>query len=91
MMVKLESHYEMKPILYVTEKTYSLYIADTFSDYDIWIRNVMTDPSLSDAREWTFWQYTNRKRLEGYEGEEKFIDMNVFYGTIDEFELYGRK
>lgn len=51
----------------------------------------MTDPSLSDGREWTFWQYTNRKRLEGYEGEEKFIDMNVFYGTIDEFELYGRK
>lgn len=91
MMVKLESHYEMKPILYVTEKTYSLYIADTFSDYDIWIRNVMTAPSLSDGREWTFWQYTNRKRLEGYEGEEKYIDMNVFYGTIDEFELYGRK
>ena len=86
----LETHYEMKPIIYATEKSYSLYLADAYEDYDIWIRNVISTPNLSDNRNWTFWQYTNRQRLDGYKGKEKYIDMNVFNGTRDEFEKYGK-
>ncbi len=40
---------------------------------------------------WTFWQYTNRGRLSGYNGKEKYIDLNVFYGNEEEFENYGMK
>ncbi len=85
----LENHYGVKPILYATEKSYSLYLANRYDSYDIWIRNVITSPTLSDGRDWTFWQYTNRERLDGYDGKEEFIDMNVFYGTWDQFLHYG--
>ncbi len=85
----LEAHYGMKPIIYACEDTYELYLAGGYEDYDIWIRNVITSPTLSDGRAWTFWQYTNRERLDGYSGEdEKFIDMNVFCGTEDDYRTY---
>ncbi len=87
---KLEAYYGVRPILYVTEETYATYLAGGFAQYDIWIRNVLTKPSLSDGRLWTFWQFTNRGTLDGYRGEEKFIDMNVFAGTAEEFALYPR-
>ena len=90
LLAKLESAYGKKPILYVTETSYDLYIAGDYSDYDIWFREVITRPKLSDDRAWTFWQYSNRGRLKGYEGEERYIDLNVFYGTREEFEQYGR-
>lgn len=67
-----------------------MYLSGSYEEYDIWIRNVITKPSLSDNRQWTFWQYTNREQLEGYEGKEKYIDMNVFYGTREEFSNYGK-
>ena len=47
-------------------------------------------PSLSDGREWTFWQFSDRHRLDGYTGDEEFIDVNVFAGTRDEWEHYAR-
>lgn len=90
MLDKLQSHYGMKPIIYATEKSYSLYLAGSYDAYDIWIRNVIGKPNLSDQRGWTFWQYTNRARLKGYHGKEKFIDLNVFDGTRLEFESYAK-
>ena len=81
-------HYGQKPIIYATESAYRLYLSGDYKDYDIWIRNVITKPRLSDNRGWTFWQYTNRERLKGYKGEEKYIDMNVFYGSTVEFDEY---
>ncbi|MDR1820858.1 MAG: glycoside hydrolase family 25 protein [Oscillospiraceae bacterium] len=86
----LEEHYDMHPIIYSTEQTYALYLSDSFSNYDIWIRNVFTKPRLPDGREWIFWQYANRARLEGYSGAEKYIDLNVFNGTAEEFTNYGK-
>ena len=86
----LESHYGKKPILYVTHKTYNMYIKGYYKDNPIWIRNVYARPSLSDSRKWTFWQYSDHGRLEGYEGKEKFIDLNVFNGTMDEFLAFVR-
>lgn len=86
----IEKHYGLKPILYATEITYELYLADDYAEYDIWIRNVTDTPSLSDGREWTFWQYTNRGRLDGYTGEEEFIDINVYKGSKEDFNNYPR-
>ena len=42
-------------------------------------------PKLEDNRKWTFWQYTDKVRLNGYIGKEKRIDMNVFNGSLEEF------
>lgn len=84
----LESYYEMKPIIYVTRGTYSLYLTDAYTEYDIWIRSILSKPHLPDHREWTFWQYSNRGRLDGYRGDKPYIDMNVFNGTLAEFQSY---
>ena len=84
----LEAHYGMKPILYATQKSYDLYLAGAYEDCDIWIRSVIASPALSDGRQWAFWQYTDRARLDGYHSKEKAIDMNVFHGTKDDFINY---
>ncbi len=88
MLELLEEHYGQKPIIYATEKSYKLYLSNDYEEYDIWIRNVISKPKLSDNRSWTFWQYTNRGKLDGYNGKEKFIDMNVFNGTKEEYISY---
>lgn len=87
----LEEHYHLKPVIYTTGRVYELYIAEDFSEYDIWIRNIFRSPALADGRDWTFWQYTNREKLAGYAGKEKFIDMNVFNGSAREFAAYPAK
>lgn len=89
MVTMLEEYYGKRVILYTTQKAYDLYIKNSFEECDIWIRDVFFEPALPDERAWTFWQYTDRERLAGYSGEEKFIDVNVFNGTEQEFEEYG--
>lgn len=90
MLFALEDYYGMKPIIYATEKSYDLYLSGEYEEYDIWIRNVIARPNLSDDRAWTFWQFTNREKLDGYKGKEEYIDVNVFHGSREEFLLYPR-
>ena len=83
-----EEYYGIKPIIYTTSKWYNKLIKDSFPDYDIWIRSVYSKPNKDI--EWTFWQYSNRMNLDGYDGEEKYIDMNVFCGSAEEFLDYPK-
>lgn len=85
---RLEEHYSLTPILYATEESYDLLLSEDFAAYDLWIRNVVSRPKISG---WVFWQYCNRGRLDGYSGQETYIDLNVFCGTKEEFLEYGRK
>lgn len=88
MLDALEEYYGLKPIIYATGKSYRLYLENDYEEYDIWIRDVLVKPDLSDNREWRFWQYTDRGQLDGYTGEEKYIDINVFNGTAEEYRMY---
>lgn len=88
MLDRLEEHYGQKPILYATEKSYELYLSNDYEEYDIWIRNVLSKPRLSDGRTWTFWQFTNRDKRDGYKGQEKYIDGNVFNGSREDYAAY---
>ncbi len=90
MLNKLEQYYEKKPIIYTTQETYNWYIANDFKDNYIWIRDVFFKPRLIDNREWTFWQYTNRAKLDGYNGQEKRIDINVYNGNMNDLEKLTR-
>ncbi len=85
---KLKEHYGKNPIIYCTETTYKMYLYGYYENNPIWIRNILQPPSFpeNDNRTWTFWQYSNRQKLDGYNGEEKFIDMNVFNGSEEEFK-----
>lgn len=87
----LERQYGMVPVIYATEESWNLYIRGRFDQYPLWIRNVKTKPR-TDGKPWLLWQYTNRQRLAGYEGEETFIDMNVYYGSREQWETwYGNR
>lgn len=86
----VENEYGAKPVIYCTRASYDLYIKNNYSDYPIWIRSIFSKPAISGSKEWTFWQYSSKGRLRGFEGKEKFIDMNTFCGDInslDEFYL----
>lgn len=78
----LEEHYGEKPIIYTTLPVYNRYIKENFSDYPLWIRNVFCEPQLID---WKFWQYSDKGELYGFKGEEKYIDLNVYNGSEENF------
>ena len=87
---KIVETYGVKPIIYTTYEPWNLYIKDGFPGCDIWIRDVFHHPKLPGNYDWTFWQYTDKATLDGYNGTEKHIDMNVFNGTGAQFENYGK-
>lgn len=86
MLTVLEEHYQAKPVIYTTYKVYNSYIKGEFEEYPLWIRNVYYPPVDVLGGKWSFWQYTDTAVLEGYKGDEKYIDMNVFNGTKEKLE-----
>jgi len=81
----LEAAYGVKPIIYCSESMLRDYLG-SFSDYPIWIRNIISVPRLPAHRTWTFWQYSSTTQLKGYKGSQKFVDMNVFNGSLEDLE-----
>jgi lysozyme len=90
LVAKLRSHYGRPPILYATTESYDAYLRDAYPDEPIWIRSVLLPTSLSDGREWTMWQYSNRDRLNGYDGEEFYIDLNVLSASTSLADLLAQ-
>ncbi|MCL2589673.1 MAG: glycoside hydrolase family 25 protein [Betaproteobacteria bacterium] len=84
----LAKHYGKTPVIYVTKETYDTYIAGGFAKHPIWYRDIFRSPSLSDGRAWTFWQFSNRHKIKGYIGSEKYIDFNVFNGSLEKFMAF---
>ncbi|WP_373482505.1 glycoside hydrolase family 25 protein [Acetobacterium sp.] len=84
---ELEDNYGVKPIIYTTHRIFKMYIGTDYKDYPIWI--VDLDNYWPDALEngeiFTFWQYSHRGMMDGYDGDETFIDMNLYNGTYAEF------
>ena len=76
----LTEHYGVKPIIYVSSETYNLIVKDGFSDCGIWYRSVYG--KVPRDIDWTIWQYSNRHVLKGYNGTERYIDMNVIKKEI---------
>lgn len=87
MIKRLTEYYSTPPIIYATMRSYSLYIADEYPQCGIWIREVApcTEPVLPDGRQWLIWQYTNRYKPRGLSGGVRYMDMNVFSGTEQDF------
>lgn len=72
----LEEKYKVKPIIYARKDYFEKYLADDFADYPKWVTNYYFPAFLDYGDSWTFWQYTDKGKLEGYSGE-KYIDLNV--------------
>ena len=73
----LEDEYKTKPMFYTNKEIYDKYLKDDFSDYPKWVRNVFFPVYLEFGGDWAIWQYKDRGELEGYNGEEKYIDLDV--------------
>ncbi len=91
MIKTLREEYKRNPIIYTNRSTYAMYLSGKYKDCDIWICDLVKSPALPDGRQWKFWQYSHTGRLDGYSGDEKHIDLNVFYGSRKEFEEYIKK
>lgn len=57
-----------------------------FRQNNVNFRNIYYKPFFLSNKKWLFWQYTDRQVLNGYNGAEKYIDMNIFNGDIKTFE-----
>lgn len=80
----MEDHYNTPPIIYTNLKLYDRYIAHTFEGYPIWIARYNSKiPVLHDGNAWSFWQYGNRGRVGGIDGD---VDLNIFSGSMKELE-----
>ncbi len=81
----IEMQYQIRPIIYTNLKFYNNHLADSFPEYPVWIAryNKYFEPLLTNGVDWKFWQYGNRGRLEGINGD---VDFNVFRGTIEELD-----
>lgn len=78
----IENHYNKKVIIYTTNEFYNNYLLNKFTENPIWIRDILSTPNLKDGREWTFWQFANRGRLDGI---SSVVDLNAFAGSKEEF------
>ena len=90
MLQSLEDTYTSKPIIYTTKITYNLYIKDNFPNYSIWLRDVHFSHNVKLTPNVDFWQYSSTQILDGYNGDEQYIDMNVFCGSQDDFNNYNK-
>ena len=85
----IKENYGVNPIIYTTPEMYRCLIDVNYEDCLLWIRSILTYPIID--RKWSFWQYTNREQLIGYDGNEKYIDMNVFSGNKQMLMMPGSK
>lgn len=75
-MAVVEERYGVKPLIYAQKDYWDKYLADDFSDYPRWARNVFYPVWVDLGEDWMVWQYNDRGVTEGYDGE-KYIDLNV--------------
>ena len=87
----LEIHYGKTPVIYTTYAAFAAYVSGLEQHHPLWIRSVFAAPDEKVIQHgWRFWQYSARGVLDGYSGRERFIDLNVFNGTEQDFVRFWR-
>jgi lysozyme len=72
----IEDSIGVKPIIYCPCRMYNKYLAGVLQDnYHLWIADYKREPSCG----WTFWQMTDKHKVNGYAGN---VDYNEFNGNI---------
>lgn len=85
----IEQHYGVRPIVYTYINFYNSYLLNDFRSYNLWIAKYSSsEPILKDNGRWEFWQYTDKGKIVGVEGD---VDLNCFYGTKDQFKKLLKK
>jgi lysozyme len=76
------------PLIYVTKESYGRIIKGRFTEYSLWVREVVFTASKQAYPSLRFWQWTGKGRPAGVAG---FTDLDVFVGTERDFETYARQ
>jgi lysozyme len=82
----IEKQYKVRPIIYTNLNCYTRFVANGLSNYPIWIaRYNEAAPVLPTYKAWYFWQYGDKGRIEGINGD---VDLNVFNGKLKDLERF---
>lgn len=85
----VEAHYGMRPIVYSYQNYYNKHLKNQFKNYNLWIAKYSNfEPFLMDFAHWEFWQYSETGRLKGVKYP---IDLNCFYGNIEQLDKMTKK
>lgn len=86
---QLETHYQQKPMLYVTRSFAQAYMTGgVLSEYPLWVRDILKKPEGLKGRPWTIWQYSNRGHMDALKGR---VDLNAFEGSPQDFARLLKK
>lgn len=75
----------VQPILYTNLNFYQQHLSRYFEGIPLWLARYNHKEPYIAGKEWHFWQYGNRGRLDGIEG---FVDFNVFKGSMEDLERF---
>ena len=82
LILALEGHYGIKPIIYSSPEYRKKYLNDKFYDnYPYWVAHYYVDKPDTDR--WDIWQYTDNEEIPGI-GHK--VDMNLFNGNLDKLK-----
>lgn len=76
---ELEDYYQVKPILYTYVDFYKNNAVEEFANYKLWIAHYKSYGAPRIDREWDFWQFSDRGRVDGIGTP---VDFNVFNGGL---------
>lgn len=79
----VEEQYGVIPIIYTNVSFYNTYFSEGFGKYPVWIAHYLAPDGPRFTEEWTFWQHSERGRVNGI---RHAVDFNVFQGDSVEFE-----
>jgi GH25 family lysozyme M1 (1,4-beta-N-acetylmuramidase) len=84
---KLGEYYGKKPIIYGNANTLSWLLDQTLTEFPIWLTIFTSKPPTFVGRNpWTLWQVTDRAQFAGVKNP---LDLNVFFGTEEEFKAFS--
>ncbi|MGE8720493.1 glycoside hydrolase family 25 protein [Leptospira terpstrae] len=83
---RIDSFYNTKTVLYLTNEFIEKYLGDQLFDHPVWIRNIFIHPNTFSSLEWTIWQYKNTARVEGIHAP---VDLNVLNGKIESLTQFS--
>ena len=79
----VEEHYDIKPIIYTSDKYFEDYLQNHFDGYIIWIANYNFWVQEMKGH-WDFWQFTEKATIDGVKRYK--VDVNIYNGTVDDLE-----
>jgi lysozyme len=79
---EVEQYYGVKPIIYTNADFYKQYLSGYYEDYPLWVAHYFQPNRPRISREWSFWQHSERGRVNGI---ASMVDFNVFNGDSAAF------